>query len=168
MKHFFIIILTFFWINSYSQGETKYFFIRHAEKNQTDKTNKNPDLSEKGKKRAIYWSEVLKSVEFDDVYSTNYKRTEQTASPTAVLNNVKIKYYNPRDLYSEDFQKKTKGKTILIVGHSNTTPSFVNKVIGKEKYKQIDESNNSNLYIVTLNKTGIMDVLLKIAHKKSH
>jgi broad specificity phosphatase PhoE len=168
MKQLILIIALFFSINTFSQETTNYFFIRHAEKNRTDKANKNPNLTEKGNLRAIYWSEVFNSVKFDAVYSTNYNRTIQTAKPTAQKNNLEIQFYNPRDLYSADFQKQTKGKTVLIVGHSNTTPTFVNKVIGEEKYAQIDDSNNSNLYIVTISDKAISSFLLKIAHKKSH
>ena len=46
--------------------------------------------------------------------------------------------------------KKTKGKTVLIVGHSNTTPMFTNGLLGEKKYDMIADDNNSNLYIVTI------------------
>ena len=65
------------------------------------------------------------------IFSTNYKRTIATASPTAISKKLKIKLYDAKKLYSKDFKEKTRGKTILIVGHSNTTPQFVNKIIGK-------------------------------------
>lgn len=128
---------------------TTYYLIRHAEKDRTDKSNKNPELTEIGKKRAIRWSEVLKFVQLDAVYSTNYKRTTQTATPTARRQGLTIQYYDPSEMYNEEFEEETKGKTVLIVGHSNTTPQFVNRVIGKQKYNDIDDSNNSNLYIIT-------------------
>ena len=48
------------------------------------------------------------------------------------------------------FMKKTKGKTVLIVGHSNTTPMFTNGLLGEKKYDMIADDNNSNLYIVTI------------------
>ena len=168
MKQFILIVTLLLSFYCYSQVETKYFFIRHAEKNEIDKTDRNPELTEKGEQRAIYWSEVLNNVNFDEVYSTNYNRTIKTALPIAAKNNLEIQFYNPRELNSDIFKHETKGKTILIVGHSNTTPTFVNKVIGKEKYAQIEEHNNSNLYIVTINNSGTMDILLKIEHKKSH
>ena len=38
-------------------------------------------------------------------------------------------------------------KKVLIVGHSNTIPNFVNGLIEKDFYNQIDDLNNSNLYI---------------------
>lgn len=168
MKQFILVFVLFFSINTYCQETTSYFFIRHAEKNRSDATNKNPNLTEQGKDRAVYWSKVLSSVKFDAVYSTNYNRTIQTATPTALSNNLEIQFYNPREMYNQEFQNNTKGKTVLIVGHSNTTPMFVNKVLSEEKYKSIDDSNNSNLYVVTISNDIITSHLLKIEHKKSH
>lgn len=61
---------------------TTYYFIRHSEKNRASRT-KNPNLLEKGQDRAENWAHYFKSVAFDAVYSTNYNRTKQTATPTA-------------------------------------------------------------------------------------
>ncbi len=162
MKKLLIIVLLFS-LNIIAQ-ETKpttYYFIRHAEKIQNS-TNDNPELTKKGKKRAVYWSEVFQHVNFDMIFSTNYKRTIATASPTAISKKLKIKLYDAKKLYSNEFQKITKGKTVLIVGHSNTTPQFVNKIIGKKKYTEINETNFSNLFIVNLLQDSMTDTLLKI------
>jgi broad specificity phosphatase PhoE len=146
-----------------SVNTTTYYFIRHAEKDRSDASNKNPNLIINGILRAAKWSLVLEHVKFDAVYSTDYNRTKQTAQPTAEKNNVEITIYNSRELNSNEFIENTKGKTVLVVGHSNTTPMFVNAVIGKEKYNQIDDSNNANLYIVTISSSGeISDTLLVI------
>ena len=39
---------------------------------------------------------------------------------------------------------------VLIVGHSDTTPTFANELIKENVYPQMDDSNNSNLYIVSI------------------
>ena len=164
MKYFKLFILLFL-VSSCTQKETEtttYYLIRHAEKDRTDKTNKNPDLNNKGLERAKKWAEILKNVEFDMIYSTNYNRTQQTVKPIAGINNLKILSYNPSDMYNDNFQKETIGKTVLIVGHSNTTPFFVNKILEKEKHQQIDDSNNANLYIVNVQDGIKTDILLKI------
>jgi len=151
-------------LNVFAQEEetTKYYFVRHAEKDRSDKTNKNPELTEIGLHRANYWRDVLANVKFDMVFSTNYNRTIQTAQPTADKSNLEITFYDPRDMYNEEFQKITKGKNVLVVGHSNTTSVFANKIIGEEKYPEIEDNNNSNLYIVTLKGGAIKDALFKI------
>lgn len=143
---------------------TTYFLIRHAEKDRTNIENKNPYLTQKGKDRAQYWSQVLQSIKFDAVYSTNYNRTIQTAMPIAEKNNLNIQFYNPKELYTAEFKENTKGKTVLIVGHSNTTPNFVNTIINADVYAEIDDNNNANLYIVNLINNVATHQLLIIEH----
>ncbi|WP_347922084.1 phosphoglycerate mutase family protein [Pontimicrobium sp. SW4] len=133
---------------------TTYYFIRHAEKNRSDKTNKDPKLKQKGVLRAAKWSLVFENITFDAVYSTDYNRTKQTAQPTAEKKGLEVTIYDPRQLFSEEFANNTKGKTVLIVGHSNTTPAFVNAVLGTKKYNDMDDNNNANLYIVTISPSG--------------
>jgi broad specificity phosphatase PhoE len=159
-----IVVICFFLISiiSHSQEVTTYYFIRHAEKLRVDKTDRNPNLNSKGLKRAEAWKEIFSNISFDAIYSTDYTRTRLTAKPTADSKNLPILIYNPRDLYSKAFQNQTKGKTILVVGHSNTTNVFANKVVGFEKYQEIKDNNNSNLYIVTLTDKKASSVLLKI------
>lgn len=139
-----------------------FYFIRHAEKDRSDKSNHNPHLTDIGHARANHWNDILKHIKFDAVYSTNYFRTKETALPTAKRCNVAITVYNAKELDSEKLIVENSGKTILVVGHSNTTPSFVNKVIGKEKYMDIDDDNNGNLYIVTITGEVITDQVLEI------
>ena len=131
-----------------------YYLIRHAEKDRSDKTNRNPVLTKEGLQRAENWAKHFKDLKFDAVYSTDYNRTKQTAMPTATANNVELQFYNPSDMKIEEFIKSTKGKTVLIVGHSNTTPKFANGLLGEEKYEDIADDNNANLYIVTITKNG--------------
>lgn len=170
MKYLFTLIVIFaFAVPSFAQEDVKqtttttYYFIRHAEKDRTDKSNRNPELTETGKTRAKQWSEIFKNVPFDAVYSTDYYRTKQTAQPTAESKKLDVLIYDPRTLFSEEFSEVTVGKTVLIVGHSNTTPAFVNTVLGMRKYKDIDDNNNGNLYIVTISEGGEkVDQLLTI------
>ncbi|WP_296313836.1 histidine phosphatase family protein [Winogradskyella sp. UBA3174] len=145
-----------------TQQITTYYLIRHAEKDQSDKTNRNPHLIEAGIKRANNWVKVLKDIKFDMVYSTDYNRTKETAAPTAKANEVEVSFYNPRDLASSAFMEATKGKTVLIVGHSNTTPMFTNGLLGEKKYDMITEDNNANLYIVTINKDSKSSTILVV------
>ena len=137
-------------INSQQAQTTTYYLIRHAEKDRTDATNQNPNLNEDGLKRADKWATYFKNIPLDAVYSTNYNRTQQTAKPTAADKNLIVLSYNPRELYSSDFQKETHGKTVLIVGHSNTTPAFVNAILGEKKYEDMRDDDNGSLYIVTI------------------
>lgn len=144
------------------QKTTTYYLIRHAEKDRSDKTDRNPHLTEKGLQRAEKWANTFKDVKFDAVYSTNYNRTKETATPTAKANNLELQFYNPSDMKSAEFMTNTKGQTVLIVGHSNTTPAFVNQLLGEEKYSDIADDNNANLYIVTFSKNSKISSVLVV------
>ncbi len=145
-----------------SDAITTYYLIRHAEKDRSDKTNRNPKLTKAGLERANHWATILKTVKFNQIYSTNYNRTKATALPTAIANNLELNLYNPSTLDIDAFKDETKGKNILIVGHSNTTPEFVNKLLDEKKYEMIEDNNNGNLYIVTISQTSKSDILLTI------
>jgi len=163
-RHFiFILILSCFYGCAQSESNTKtttetessgtittYYFIRHAEKDRSDPNNSNPNLTEKGKARAANWAKILKNIDFDAIYSSNYNRTKETGQPLATQNNLEIKIYDANNLNDQQFQNATKGKTVLVVGHSNTTPQFANAVLGENKYGEMDDSDNTGLYIVTI------------------
>ncbi len=156
-----IILLTIF--SSCAQKKdaelntTTYILVRHAEKDPTD--HKNPNLTEEGKQRAVKLSELYSDTKIDYVFSTDYNRTIQTATPLAESKNLKILNYDPQHLYNDEFKQKTKGKTSLIVGHSNTTPSFVNKILGEQKYQNIDEDEYDKIFTIVITNDKITDTV---------
>jgi len=139
-----------------------FYFIRHAEKDRTDPENPDPELNQDGLNRAIRWAEIFDPIPMDVIYSTNYERTSMTAAPTSVKKNIDIKYYDPNEVDIEEFKLINEGKNVLVVGHSNTTPAFVNKMIGFEKYDDMDDSDNSSLFIVRFIDGVPTDIRLKM------
>lgn len=149
MKLFFLSIVLFInTLHGFSQnsGDTQFYFIRHAEKVKDG--SKDPLLTKKGQERALYWAEVFKNVEFDLVYSTQTSRTISTAKPSADKDSLEIQFYDHKKIDILALARNNPGKKILIVGHSNSTPTLVNNLIGENRYEEIAHSNNSNLYIV--------------------
>ena len=134
------------------ENTSVYYFIRHAEKDRSDSTNKNPSLTIQGLERANKWAVFFKDKKIDAIYSTNYKRTRQTAIPIAKEQNLEIISYTPKLLITEKFIANNKGKNIVIVGHSNTTPKLVNTLLREKKYEEIPDQDNNDLFIVTLKK----------------
>lgn len=132
--------------NNEKQETTTYYLIRHAEKER----GPDPILTEKGKERAQFWVEYFKEKKLDAVYSTNTKRTIATAEPTAKEFDLMVRTYDADKMYSSYFKDQTEGKTILIVGHSNTTPEFVNEIIAEKRYSQIDDNEFGTVFKVTL------------------
>ncbi|OIQ38248.1 MAG: hypothetical protein BM563_06400 [Bacteroidetes bacterium MedPE-SWsnd-G1] len=168
MQKLLLTLIVVFSLNAINAQEnstdetTTYYLVRHAEKDLSDKTNRDPVLTEIGHARAKNLVKVLQEVKFDAVYSTDYNRTRDTAKPLAEANNLDLKLYDPRNIDYQGFQEKTKGQTVLIVGHSNTTPYFSNGLLGKEVYENLDESIYNNLYIVTVTNGVATSMVLKI------
>ena len=137
-----------------SEKMTQYYFIRHAEKDATNLSDKDPLLTEQGIKRAENWAKVFEEIPFDLIYSSDYNRTKSTAKIIADSQKKEVQLYNSKKLNDEKFQEKTKGKIVLIVGHSNSNPEFVNHILGREKYQELSEENYGSLFIVNVSKDG--------------
>lgn len=131
---------------------TTYILVRHAEKL---KDVKNPDLTKEGLERAKSLAYLLKDVKIDVIYSSDYKRTQQTALPIAEAKKMKVQSYDPRNLEDliGDIEKKYVGKTVLIIGHSNTTPALA-KLLTGTNYTSFDESIYDNFFIVNVLEKG--------------
>ncbi|WP_445385205.1 SixA phosphatase family protein [Robiginitalea sp. IMCC44478] len=134
--------------NEIAAEVSTFYLIRHAEKDRSDPENVDPELNQKGLGRAMHWAEILSEVSLDAIYSTDYERTSMTAAPSAVKQDITIQFYDPNNLDVEQFKRDNAGKNVLVVGHSNSTPALVNKMIGEERFPSMDDRDNGSLFIV--------------------
>ncbi|MFT7413332.1 MAG: phosphohistidine phosphatase SixA [Paraglaciecola sp.] len=118
-----------------------WYFVRHFEKQLGD----NPSLTETGKARAEALAAFFSDKQLNYVYSTDYNRTLQTATPVADFKNLEIQSYDPRNLAGFAIKLKTQDH-VLVVGHSNTTPELLG-LMGRASVS-IQESEYGVLYIV--------------------
>tara|TARA_B110000116_G_scaffold204972_1_gene180086 strand:- start:37 stop:531 length:495 start_codon:yes stop_codon:yes gene_type:complete len=157
-----LLLLTFLLGDVSLDTCSTFYLIRHAEKVRVDKSENNPALNEKGILRAQNWKNYFLDKEISKIYSTDYKRTIRTAQPLAINNNIETIIYSTSDFKFDDFIKSNIGENTLVVGHSNTIPDFVNELINEEYYTQIDDLNNSNLYVVSICDSKITHKLIKV------
>jgi broad specificity phosphatase PhoE len=151
-----IFIIALFFFSNLSIADNTVYLVRHAEKLIIDGEH-NPDLNAIGQFRALNIAKQLSQVGITDIYSTQYHRTLQTAKPLADFLNLEIKDYDPRNLEEFAEQIKSIKGTILIVGHSNTTPMLTSLISGKT-VKPIAENEYDNLYqVITTNKQIILN-----------
>jgi len=137
---------------------TTFILVRHAEKAAV---GANPDLTIEGQERAKKLANILSKVKLDSVYSTNYKRTLQTAMPTLTNQGLQISNYDGFDheqLIDRILKNVNPGK-VLIVGHSNTTANFLNALTATSDYPDLSENAYDNLYIVSAKAKGNAEVL---------
>lgn len=127
---------------AYGQSTAKTIvLVRHAEKmaaTEMDKTG-DVDLSPDGRERAQrLMNAISRKYKPHEIFSTAYKRTRQTAEPTAKKRGKEIQTYDPAkhaDLVAQMMASKT--DHYLIVGHSNTIPALANLLAKKELFRNL-------------------------------
>ena len=162
MRHLIILTILFLSCNLPADDCLEVYLIRHAEKDRSDPLNKNPHLNKRGIERSLLWNGYFENKEVNSIYSTNYNRTIETVLPVSIAKGIKPIIYSASNINYESFLKKEKGNTVIVVGHSNTIPGFVNKLIEDDYYKQINDTVNSNLYIVKKCSEEISHYVLQI------
>ncbi len=98
--------------------------VRHAEKD----TGADPELTTAGKKRATSLQLLLANAGIAEVYSTDTKRTRQTAQPLATSNGLTITNYSDHEDLATTLAALQDGRRVLVVGHSDTIQPFLTKL----------------------------------------
>ena len=144
--------------------DTLVIVVRHAEKSTDDP--EDPSLSEIGKQRAQALAAVLADSSVDAIYTTQLRRTRETAAPLAESLNLEVQV-RPIDggnsaTYADDLAAHIRatheGQTVLVVGHSNTVPAIVKALSGVE-VPAIDETEFTRLYVVARDRAGAARVV---------
>lgn len=164
-KMFFMTSLILFSCFSVVAENYSIYLVRHAEK--LDKSA-DPNLSECGNQRAHQLAKILAKTNISAIYSTKYQRTMQTAAPTARLQQLTIKNYNPNDLKKLSNQLQQDRMNALIVGHSNTTPVLAG-FLAQQKIAPLTEDDYQYLYQVQfLNEQPMLTILQQPINCQTH
>jgi 2,3-bisphosphoglycerate-dependent phosphoglycerate mutase len=132
---------------------TTFVLLRHAEKGNDDP--KDPELKPEGMERAIRLTKMLAKTSVDAIYSTAFKRTRNTVAPLAAVKGLEVQTYEAHKTDEiENMLQKYAGGTIVICGHSNTIPRMANVLIGKEAFKDYDDSDYDNFLIISVVEKG--------------
>jgi len=130
---------------SFQAFSNSIYLVRHAEKDKSE----NPALTKRGAQRAQQLAYLLEQVNITHIYSTQYKRTIQTAQPLVDKTALSIEYYDPDQLQKFALKLKAIQGNILVVGHSNTTPQLV-KLLSGQEVKALTEADYGDIYQVSL------------------
>jgi 2,3-bisphosphoglycerate-dependent phosphoglycerate mutase len=134
-------------------AKTKIYLVRHAEK----ETGKDPVLTQNGNTRAGDLMRTLNSKHLQQIYVTQYKRTQQTADSLRIQLGIDTIHYladtTAADIFNKIISHNASGKTILIVGHSNTVIKIIAK-LGVVNFATADipDGEFDNLYLVRYKK----------------
>lgn len=137
---------------------TTFVLIRHAE---TLSNSNNPGLSVDGLARVARLVDMLSVLDLDRIYSTNFNRTTETALPIAQSQDLALSTYGgfDHDFVIDDILDNQKGGIVLIVGHSNTTPNFLNALTGTMDFPDLAENSYDNFFIVNTKSKGDSEVV---------
>lgn len=136
-------------------GSKVFFLVRHAEKDTLPKTN--PILTKQGYKRSHLLAQLFKSTRVDAVYSTIYNRTIHTADSLATSKALPTKMYKPGDMkaFVKERLEDESEKSVVIVGHSNTTPAIAGVFMEEKVYEHsFEEDDYDNLLVVNILPNG--------------
>lgn len=131
---------------------TKVYIVRHAEKSSENQADADPELTTIGMQRAEALTKKLSKEQFDAVFSTNYKRTRNTGAGIAAKNKREVLLYNPSapKALVERIKKEYNGKTVLIVGHSNTILELAEAFGATRPIKELTDDDYDNLILVKI------------------
>ena len=147
MYKLFIILFT---ITLFACSETRYYIVRHAEK-ETTVTTTDPPLTKEGELHAKDLKYFLQGKKIKHIFSTNYVRTLATAEPTRQFFGIKIEIYDPKNIGDlVEKLKKINDGNVLVVSHSNLVDDIVNGLTGEKKVNgDLPDSEYGMIYKVT-------------------
>ncbi len=147
MNRFIASLLLFFLVVFTANAGPTIFFVRHAEKATTG--GDDMDLSEAGRARAESLATVLKDADISEIYTTEFKRTQQTAAPLAKALHLETTTISSKDRAALVAKLQGSSGNILVVGHSNTIPELL-KTLGTSSAVNIADNDYDNLFVLIL------------------
>src|SRR5437764_9353810 len=145
MKHLSLILSISLLLITAANAAPVIFIVRHAEK--TRASDNDPDLSLQGQKRADSLAHILKDSQITIVFVTEFKRTQETAAPTAkeaALNPIVVP---ANDVAGMAAKVRALEGNALVVGHGNTIPELM-KALGITTPIAIPENDYSEIFVV--------------------
>lgn len=131
-----------------ASAQKMVILTRHAERADGAATMgaSDPELSAAGKERAERLAAMLAEAKVGAIFTTEYRRTKDTAAPLASRTALSPEVVPAAQLAA--LVEKIKGRandTVFVVGHSNTVPQIIKALGGPDV--TIGDNEYSNLFI---------------------
>ena len=130
-----------------SDNSYTLYLVRHAEKESDG--SRDPALTEAGKQRAEQLAIWLHDKNIQEIWSSDYHRTRDTAKPSLNRSGQELRIYEAGDLATLSRELLDQGQNALIVGHSNTTPELA-RLICDCSIEDMDESEYDRLIVISV------------------
>jgi len=142
-----VVFLSVFVAVTVASAQPVVVIVRHAEKAASD--GGDPDLSPAGRARAEALARILKDSGITAIFTSEFKRTQETAAPTAASTSIATTVVPAKDPAALVAKLHQLNGNALVVGHGNTIPNII-KALGINAPINIPDADYSELLIVTL------------------
>ncbi|MFM7627793.1 MAG: phosphoglycerate mutase family protein [Gammaproteobacteria bacterium] len=133
---------------------TTVIVLRHAEKS-TEPLG-DPALSPAGVARAARLAELLGAAPIAAIYASDTRRARATAAPLASRHRLIVTVRDGQDVAGlmDDIGARHVGRTVVVVGHSNTVPEIVAALTRGRRKVQVGEGDFGQVFVVTVTRFG--------------
>ncbi|HEU4558450.1 MAG TPA: histidine phosphatase family protein [Longimicrobium sp.] len=138
------------------QKPTVVILVRHGEKDTSDPAARDPLLTPAGEQRARDLVRTIRRRNVDAIITTQLRRTVLTGRPAAeafrITPDVFQAVSDGRQTgigMARIVRERYVGKTVLVVGHSNTLAATIAE-LGGPRINDICDSSHSNLFMLVL------------------
>jgi broad specificity phosphatase PhoE len=137
------------------QDPTTIVIVRHAERADDHPTD--PTLTPAGELRARALVDVVADADVAAIFSTPRRRNLATAAPLAESRGIPILVHDLASGEAEahaaglarDILADFRGRTVVVIGHSNTVPQIVRVLSGRE-VGEIGDHEYQNVFVVVV------------------
>ncbi len=128
------------------------FVVRHAERADAGSPDAkmmsaDPSLSAMGKARADRLAAILRVAQVGHIFTTELRRTRETAAPLAAATHLDIVSLPVKDVDGLVTRLSDAHGTSLVVGHSNTVPEILKK-LGVPESVSVSDDDFDDLFVV--------------------
>ena len=144
-----------------AQQPTVVFVVRHAER--AGDPSGDPGLTPAGEARAQALAAALADAKVNALITTQYRRTQLTAAPLTQplgLTPTIVRASGPMAAHIQaiaDAVRALPGRTILVVGHSNTVPHIVT-ALGGPRLEDFCDNAYDDLFTIVIRPGGDVSV----------
>ena len=142
-----VLLLSAFVVVTAASAEPLVVIVRHAEKAASG--GNDPDLAPAGRARADALARMLKDSGVTTVFASEFKRTQETAAPTAKSTGVAPTIVPAKDIAALVSKLHQLKGNALVVAHSDTIPNIA-KALGIDTPIQIPDDDYTELLVVAL------------------
>lgn len=141
------LFLSIYLLGAAADAAPVIIIVRHAEKATTG--GDDPDLSLAGQKRAEALARILNDAQVAAVFVTEFKRTQETAAPTAKAAHVSPTVVPANDIGALVEKLRALNGNTLVVGHGNTIPDLL-KALGIAIPVSIPDDDYTEIFAVSV------------------